>query len=350
MWRMVTSGVSIVAASAGGVAAALITGRPSLGLWVAFAVLVVVGAAPDAFLTLTWSGKRRPPWVLAAFAAGFSVVAAAVGGVVAALITGRPMMGLWVALAVLVVAGWAPLGDLRLLDRLPLPGVVGARTLEQLPGRSPGGRPPRTSRRLYRHPVQASPPPPSASASASASQAVGYDDLVQSANADLVKQGHLLFNPPGRMKLSQTELVEVRVTRTLKLDAELLEYLRGHGNPPLAEIPTAPLMAVTLSGDGFRIKAYSDEEQSVTQDVSTKWQFDICALKRGQQRLVMSVSLRIPLAGQPLVHKSLAVREFTIDVQVGAPALVGHFVSSSWQWLITTAIGIAAVVAAVRYH
>jgi hypothetical protein len=180
---------------------------------------------------------------------------------------------------------------------------------------------------------------------------VDYDDLVQSAKADLVKQGHLSFNPPDRMELGQTaELVEVRVTRTLKLDAELLEYLRGHGNPSLAEIPTAPSMAVTLSGDGFRIKAYSDEEQSVAQDGDTMWQFDICALKRGLQRLVMSVSLRIPVVGQPSVHKSLGVRGYMIDVHVRTLALVWHFLSSSWQWVITTAIAIAAVVVAVLYH
>jgi uncharacterized caspase-like protein len=177
-----------------------------------------------------------------------------------------------------------------------------------------------------------------------------YDDLVRSAFAELVKPGRLLFNPPDRMKLGQTERVEVRLARTLELDAELRENLRGHGEPQLEEIPTAPLMAVTLDGDGFRIKAYSDEEQAVTQDGITTWEFDIRATERGQQRLVMCVSLRIPVPGQPLERKSIPVREATIDVQVGVPALVGHFVSSYWQWFIGTAIAIAAVVVAVLVH
>ena len=109
-------------------------------------------------------------------------------------------------------------------------------------------------------------------------------------------------------------------------------------------------MAVTLTGDGFRIKAYGDEEQDVTQDGITTWEFDIRAIERGLQRLVMSVSLRIPVPGQPLVHKSIPVREATIDVQVGVPARVGHFVSGNWQWFIGTAIAIAAVLVAVLYH
>jgi len=177
-----------------------------------------------------------------------------------------------------------------------------------------------------------------------------YDDLVRSAFADLVKPGRLLFNPPDSMKLSQTERVEVRLARTLELDAELLEQLRGHGKPQLEEIPTAPLMAVNLTGDGFRIKAYSDEEQAVTQDGITTWEFDIRAIERGQQRLVMSVSLRIPVPGHPSERKSIPVREATIDVQVGVPALVGHFVSGNWQWFIGTAIAAAAVLVAVLVH
>jgi hypothetical protein len=177
-----------------------------------------------------------------------------------------------------------------------------------------------------------------------------YDDLVRGAFAELVKPGRLLFNPPDRMRLGQTERVEVRLTRTLELDAELLEQLRGRGKPQLEEIPAAPRMAVTLDGDGFRIKAYSDEEQAVTQDGITIWEFDICGIKRGQQRLVIRVSLRIPVPGQSFECQSIPVRETTIDVQVGVPARVGHFVSSNWQWFIGTAIAVAAVVVTVLVH
>jgi len=176
-----------------------------------------------------------------------------------------------------------------------------------------------------------------------------YDNLVRRAFAETVHPGRLLFNPPNQMRLGQTERVEVRLTRTLTLDAELLEHLHGRGEPQLEEIPTAPLMAVTLKGDGFRISAYSDEEQIVTHEGLTMWEYDIRALKRGQQRLVTCVSLRIPVAGQPFEHKSIPVREATIDVQVGAPALVAYLVVGNWQWFIGTAIAIAAVLVAVLH-
>jgi hypothetical protein len=178
---------------------------------------------------------------------------------------------------------------------------------------------------------------------------VPYDTLVRSAFAETVHPGRLLFNPPDRMRLGQTERVEVRLARALTLDAELLEHLRGHGEPRLEEIPTAPLMAVTLKADGFRIEAYSNEEQIVDREGITTWEFNICALKRGLQRLVICVSLRIPLEGRPFEYKSIPVREATIDVRVGKPALVGHFVTSNWQWFIGTAIAIAAVLVAVLH-
>jgi hypothetical protein len=182
------------------------------------------------------------------------------------------------------------------------------------------------------------------------SQPVDYDELVRSAFAELVQPGRLLFNPPDRMELGQTARVEVRLTRTLELDVQLLEHLRGSGKPQVEEISTAPLMAVTLQGDGFDIRAYSDEEQRVTPDEITTWEFDIRALKRGQQRLILCVSLRIPVPGHPLEHKSIPVREVTIEVQVGTVVLVANFVSANWQWFIGTAIAIGAVIVAILFH
>ncbi|MGA2831336.1 MAG: hypothetical protein ABSF03_35115 [Streptosporangiaceae bacterium] len=177
-----------------------------------------------------------------------------------------------------------------------------------------------------------------------------YDHLVRSAFNDFVRSGRLLFNPPDRMRLGDTERVEVRLTSALYLDAELLKNLRGHGEPQMEGIPTAPLMAVALKGDGFQITAYSDEEQRVTIDGITTWEFDIRALKLGIQRLMICVSLRIPVPGEPSEHMSVPVREVTIDVHVGAAVRVGHFVSANWQWFVATAIAIAAVVVAVLYH
>lgn len=191
---------------------------------------------------------------------------------------------------------------------------------------------------------------PQKSGAGRSSQSAVYDELVRRAFAEMVQPGRLLFNPPDRMQLSQVERVEVRLARTLELDPELLQDLRGSGEPRLEKIPTAPLMAVTLKGDKFRIEALSDEEQSVSQDRITSWEFDIRALERGRQRLVMSVSLRIPVPGESVQRMSIPVREATIDVQVGTPALIGRFVAANWQWFVGTAVAVAAVIVTVLIH
>jgi RNA polymerase sigma-70 factor, ECF subfamily len=179
---------------------------------------------------------------------------------------------------------------------------------------------------------------------------ITYDELAQTAFAQLVHPGRLLFNPPDRMILGRTDRVEVRLIRTAERDSELLRDLKGRGDPQLEGIPTAPLMAVTLKGDGFRVTSYSDEEQAVTQDEASLWEFDVQALRRGAQRLAMCVSLRIPVPGHPLERKSVPVRETTIKVSVDAPVLVARFVSSNWQWVVGTIIATAGVVVAVLYH
>jgi hypothetical protein len=176
-----------------------------------------------------------------------------------------------------------------------------------------------------------------------------YDDVIGRAFSEQVKPGRLLFNPPDAMQLGRTARVEVRLTRTVLMDAELVEGLRGLGVPYVEDIPTSPLMAVALKGDGFKISAYSDEEQLVTRNQITTWEFDITALKRGQQRLVISVSLRIPLPGQAAEHKSVPVREATIEVQVGAAAAM-EFVTANWQWFVGTAIAIGGLVTAIVVH
>jgi len=183
-----------------------------------------------------------------------------------------------------------------------------------------------------------------------ARRAAQFSRLTLNAFAELVEPGRLMFNPPNHMQLGQTERVEVRLTRGLDLDAELLKHLRGRGEPQLEEIQTTSLMAITLKSDGFQITAYSDEEQVLTRNDVTTWEFDIQAIKSGPQRLVLCASLRIPAAGQTFKQKSIPVREFIIDVEARRPVLIAHFVSANWQWFIGTAIAIAAVIVAVLYH
>lgn len=78
MWRAVAAGVSVVAAGASGVVTALVTAHSSRGLWVALAVLVIAGAGLQAAVTY---GERREPCVAASGAGAVAVGGSAPGGI-----------------------------------------------------------------------------------------------------------------------------------------------------------------------------------------------------------------------------------------------------------------------------
>lgn len=73
MWRAVAAGISVIVATASGVVTALVTTHPSRGLWVALAVVVIVGAVLQTAITY---GDRRKAGRVDASGAG----AVAVGG------------------------------------------------------------------------------------------------------------------------------------------------------------------------------------------------------------------------------------------------------------------------------
>jgi hypothetical protein len=73
MWRMIASGVVVVLAAASGVITALVTTHPSVGLWLALGVLVLAGGILQA---ASVAKERRSARRIGAFGAG----AVAVGG------------------------------------------------------------------------------------------------------------------------------------------------------------------------------------------------------------------------------------------------------------------------------
>jgi hypothetical protein len=291
-----------------------------------------------------WIGLRRG--IRSAVILVVKLIFGAACGVLAALASSNPWWGLGAALAAAALAAGMPVAAWWLLERLATRRLtrryIGLNVQYDLRSANEdlelAARHTRNQERQARGQAERYQRRPDF-----------YRDFVRGVLAEH-HPGRLMFNPPDQMRLGQTERVEVRAAGTLGLDAELLEHLRGHGEPRMEEIPTAPLMAMALRGDGFVVTSYSDEEQVISEDAVTTWEFDIRAKKRGEQRLVLSVSLRVPVLGWPSQHRSIPVREVTIDVRVGAPARVGLFVSANWQWFVGTSIAIAAVVVAALIH
>ena len=155
-----------------------------------------------------------------------------------------------------------------------------------------------------------------------------------------LSSGLILFNPPQEMKVGVKERVEARITKTITED--LSKGLKGRGLPQIEEIKVNTLMGVRLNGDkvNFDIKALSHEEQIVTGDGFTQWDWDVTPLKSGIQRLLLSVTIRIKIPnyyGEE--RKDYPVFERPIKVKVNPIYSLKNFIKSYWQWIVSTIIG-----------
>jgi hypothetical protein len=171
-----------------------------------------------------------------------------------------------------------------------------------------------------------------------------FHQQVRNALADIAP-GRAAFNPPSKMRQGRAARVEVRIARGLLLDAELLRDLTGNATVTLTDLRTSVIMAVELRGSSFEITPFSDTEQVLTDDEITKWEFDIRALHRGRQRLTVVISLRLPIAGTDR-RRAVPSLERTVDVHVSIPYCTARFIRGNWQWIVGTAAGLGAAIAA----
>ncbi len=149
--------------------------------------------------------------------------------------------------------------------------------------------------------------------------------------------GHILFNPSKEMTLGVRERVEVRIARTI--GADLTAGLRGRGEPQIEEIEVGTFMKVRLTGDNFDVKAFSHEEQVVTGNGFTQWDYEVTPLKSGVQMLLLTVTVRIKIPDYPEERKDCPVFERKIRVRPNLLYSITRFIESHWQWLVTTIIG-----------
>jgi hypothetical protein len=191
-----------------------------------------------------------------------------------------------------------------------------------------------------------SPPQPADSLQVPPGQLPG--DWVSNALRTAAHRGLLVFNPPEEMRQGDADRVEVGIARSAALRQTLLEGLRGRGLPQFEAIETSSLMSVELKGgDAFKITSYSESEQAV--DLNARWEFDVLPVRSGVQTLVLCVCLRVPLAEFAELgsgRKSVPVLERAIRIRVNVPYSTRRFLTSNWQWLVATAVGLGGGIAA----
>jgi hypothetical protein len=172
-------------------------------------------------------------------------------------------------------------------------------------------------------------------------------DPVSRAVRASVRPGLLAFNPPTKMVQGRKERVEVGIARSPELREALATGLRGRGEAQFAPIPTAAHMGVQLKGPSFEITAFSTLEQLVAP--TARWEFDVRPYRAGLQTLTLCVSLRIG-PGHPAKEVggriAIPILEHEIRIQVNIGYGIRRFITSNWQWLIATVLGLGGALAA----
>ena len=144
--------------------------------------------------------------------------------------------------------------------------------------------------------------------------------------------GRILFNPSKEMKAAVLERIEVRIAKTIIGD--LTMGLRGRGEPKIEEIRVGTSMKARLTGDNFDITSPSTENQLVAGTGFTHWEWDVTPLKRGIQRLLLTVTVRIKIPNYCEEEKDYPVFEREIKVKVNRIHSTKNFIISYWQWIV----------------
>jgi parallel beta-helix repeat protein len=145
--------------------------------------------------------------------------------------------------------------------------------------------------------------------------------------------GQILFNPPKKMRVGVRERVEVRISKNIT--EELSTRLKGRGEPQIENISVNTFMKVRLTGDNFDIKPLSEEEQVVSDEGFTQWEYDVIPNKYGNQilQLIVTVRIKIPGGEEKITYP---VFERDINVEVNIIYFITHL---DWRWIIGTIIG-----------
>ncbi len=151
-------------------------------------------------------------------------------------------------------------------------------------------------------------------------------------------QGHVLFDPPDRMRLGQRETVEVRISRNVTDD--LQRNLKGGGKVQVSDLQVGPFMTVNLQSrdGGLEVKPHNPEDQFVASQEFTQWSYDIRALRVGETTLLLNVGVRLKFDKGNEERRYLPAFDKQIVIAVNLPYTVGTFPSNNWRWIATTVL------------
>jgi hypothetical protein len=148
------------------------------------------------------------------------------------------------------------------------------------------------------------------------------------------KKGLISFNPPVNMELSERERIQIRISKDLH--ADLLKKMPTATTGTLDSLFVSDVMVVRLTGDDFDIMSFDEEEQGVTDEGYTQWEFDVTPRNTGTHALFVKVGIVYNIPGLGPTKKFFPVYERQVQIHVNEWRRAMSFATERWEFLIST--------------
>jgi len=159
--------------------------------------------------------------------------------------------------------------------------------------------------------------------------------------AHRLQLGNIAFNAPQSIPVDENATIELllginQTIEELKRELEI-EVTANHlsGFIDVGQIRVSPtIMQAKLEGSSFTIKPLTPEEQIVSQDSRTEWDWEVIPKQAGKNTIYLTINAKLPIEGSP-AYKTMRTfkKEITVDSTLPKQAL--SFGKENWQWLWT---------------
>ncbi|CAN5431360.1 hypothetical protein BH10BAC4_BH10BAC4_15390 [soil metagenome] len=161
------------------------------------------------------------------------------------------------------------------------------------------------------------------------------ESLKKTKSPDWIK-GFIAFNPPVEMRVNQKDRVQVRISK--KFLSGMIESMARVETMTVDSLNVGDIMLVKLSGEEFKIVAYDEEEQGVTNEGYSQWEFDVTPQQSGDLELFLKVGVVYFVPNLGPAKKYFPVYEKKIKVTVSAWQVVAGFATERWEFIVSSIV------------
>jgi hypothetical protein len=150
----------------------------------------------------------------------------------------------------------------------------------------------------------------------------------------------IAFNAPSEMRLGEAQEIDLLLSPAASVE-ELEQQITAEGETVSAEIRVSNHMQAQLNagtGSDFTITPLTPEEQAVSSQDITEWEWAVEPTKPGSHTLELSIYARINIDGNATPTK-IETFERTINVQVSLWKSTLLWVDDNKEWLLPIVIG-----------